>query len=259
VDSITQAALGAVVGEVILARKLGWRGAVWGAFFGTLPDLDILAYPLLDEVGQIKWHRGISHSILAMVIATVVLAWPLAKLHRKRGLSATRAGWFIFFAWSTHVLIDVFTTYGTQVFEPFSSERVAFNNLSIIDPLFTLPLLLCLFLVFRHEPGSEIRRKIARVCVSLTFLYTCFSFVMKGWAVKEIDSRMKDEIPGARLVSVAPSILNTLLWRGLMETEDFYFVTYWSPFDDDASANIPLAKQRHLAKPFEEEPLFTRL
>ena len=104
---------------MILGKKLGWKGAAWGAFFGTLPDLDILAYPFLSEAGRIQWHRGVSHSILVMVLASFILAKPLSLLHEEKGVTAWRAGWMVFWVWSTHVLIDCFTTYGTQVYEPF--------------------------------------------------------------------------------------------------------------------------------------------
>ena len=62
-DSITQAALGALCGEVLLARKLGWKGAAWGLLFGTMPDMDIIGYAWLDAEDQLRWHRGVSHSL----------------------------------------------------------------------------------------------------------------------------------------------------------------------------------------------------
>ena len=145
-DPITQAALGGVVGELVLGRKLGWKGMAWGMLFGTLPDLDILVYPWLDEMQRLKWHRGISHSLMMMVVATFALAKPLSRLHQKRGVTSKEAAWFVFLVWSTHVLIDVFTTYGTQIYEPFSDRRVSLNNMAIIDLFFTLPLLFCLML-----------------------------------------------------------------------------------------------------------------
>ena len=41
-DSITQAALGAAVGEGVLGRRIGNRAPIWGAVLGTLPDLDVV-------------------------------------------------------------------------------------------------------------------------------------------------------------------------------------------------------------------------
>lgn len=268
------------MGELVLGRKLGWKGMVWGLFFGTLPDLDVLVYPYLDRVAQLYWHRGISHSILLMVLASLLFAKPLSWLHRKRGVTAKEAGWFVFLAWSTHVLIDVFTTYGTQVFEPFSDQRVAFNNLFIIDLFFTLPLLFCVF----YWPWKGVRHLIARrrwsragadpdevpefpvfsrrrasSALALSCLYVLFSFVMKMWAVDQIKGQVAEEIPNAKVIAVAPTPFNTLLWRGLIETEDAYFVTYWSPFDKKPGAFEYLLKSHELAKPFEGQALFEGL
>ena len=279
-DSITQAALGGVVGELTLGRKLGWKGMAWGLFFGTLPDLDILAYPFLDEVARIKWHRGISHSLFIMVVASLVLARPLAWLHRKRGVSVRRAGWFVFLAWSTHVLIDVFTTYGTQVFEPFSDYRMAWNNLFIIDLLFTLPLVILVFYrvgaglwrwrenwIWRRngadpedEPEQvEFSLRPAKAAILLSSLYVFFSFVMKFWASYQLEDRVKEAIPDGTLVAVAPSPLNTVLWRGLVETKEGFFVTHWSPFDDGPAGYHFLAKNHELARKFEGQELFETL
>lgn len=271
-DSITQAALGGVVGELVLGRKLGWKGMAWGMFFGTLPDLDIIAYPWLDQAQKLRWHRGISHSIFMMVVASLVFAKPLALLHRKRGVTVRRAGWFVFWVWSTHVLIDVFTSYGTQVFEPFSDYRMAWSNLFIIDLFFTLPLLVCVFYwpwkcaaygVKRwcwkrgdrdpdEEPEfAEFTTRCAKVAISVSCLYVLFSFVMKLWAVDQIKGQMADELPNGEVVLVAPTPFNTLLWRGLIETEDAFFVTYWSPFDREPAKYDFLPKRRELADRFE--------
>jgi len=259
VDSITQAALGGVVGELVLGRKLGWRGMGWGLFFGTLPDLDILAYPWLSEAEKISWHRGISHSILAMFVAAFLFAKPLAWLHRERGLTAKRAGWFVFLVWSTHVLIDVFTSYGTQIFEPFSNQRVALSNLFIVDLFFTLPMLVGLGWVLFHDRHSDERRTVMWRAFSVSCLYVLFSFVMKLWASDRIETNVAAEIPGGKVVAVAPTPFNTLLWRGLVETDEAYWVTYWSPFDDKPAGFEYVPKQHELAKRFEGQELFEAL
>lgn len=140
-DSLTQAVFGAAMGELVLGRKLGWRGALCGAILGTLPDLDVLALPFMEPAAGIYWHRGISHSILVTLLLSFLLAFPLARYFRVRKVSAGEAGWMVILAWGTHSMVDCFTTYGTQIFEPFSHERVAMNVQFIVDPLFTLPLL----------------------------------------------------------------------------------------------------------------------
>ena len=129
-DSITQATLGALCGEVILGRKLGNKAVLWGALFGTLPDLDIIAYPFLSFAEQLMWHRGFSHSILMTFIATFFFGWLMHRKYAESGLSFKRLSFFIFLAWGTHILIDCFNTYGTQIMEPFSHDRFSINNIS---------------------------------------------------------------------------------------------------------------------------------
>lgn len=281
-DLITQGVLGGVVGELVLGRKIGWKGMAWGLFFGVLPDMDILYSPWLDTTEQLRWHRGISHSILMMIVASFVFAKPLSLLHRKKGVSFRRAGWFVFLAWSTHVLIDVFTNYGTQIYEPFSDQRVSMANIFIIDLFFTLPLLACVF--YRIWVGMvslkgwlgwkfgkvdededegpeypEFSRRGAVIAISLSCLYVVFSFVMKLWAMDQIKGHMADEIPNGKVIEVAPTPFNTLLWRGLIETEEAYFVTYWSPFDREESKYDFLPKRRELATAFEGQKSFETL
>ena len=249
----------------------------WGLFFGTLPDLDILVSPFLDEVTRLKWHRGISHSILLMFVGAFVFMKPLSWLHRKRELSVKRAWWFVFLAWSTHVLIDVFTTYGTQVWEPFSDTRVSLNNMSIIDPLFTLPLLVCVLIAWirvkwnviewiKHRFFSGERPeepiftgKAARIALTLSCLYALFSFGMKLRAMSVMEARMREEVPNAEMVQVAPTIGNTILWRGLAETEKGYWITYWSPFDQEEADWDFYPKKEALVEVFRDEELFQGL
>src|SRR5688572_29560315 len=102
VDSITQAALGAAVGEMMLGKRLGNRALAWGALFGTLPDLDVLVSGLFGTATNLWWHRGPSHSLLVMIAASWFLAPRLAKLWKRDKITKARAGWFVFAAWSTH-------------------------------------------------------------------------------------------------------------------------------------------------------------
>ena len=60
-DSLTQIALGAAVGEATVGRKAGKKGALWGAALGTLPDLDVVASLFLDPVASLSVHRAATH------------------------------------------------------------------------------------------------------------------------------------------------------------------------------------------------------
>ena len=94
---MTQAVLGGVVGELVLGRKIGGKGMIWGLVFGTLPDLDILFYPWLDQVEELRWHRGISHSILVMVAAAFVFCEAIGMAASKEGIECFSSRLVCFF------------------------------------------------------------------------------------------------------------------------------------------------------------------
>lgn len=243
-DSITQAALGGLCGEITLRKQIGWKGLAWGVLFGTLPDLDIVAYPWLEPTEQLSWHRGLSHSILVTVLAPLLFGWLLSMLHRKKGVTFKRAAWFIFITMVTHILIDCFTSYGTQVLEPFSSYRAAFNNMSIIDISFTLPMLLALLLVLFFDKQSKKRTWIGRMAAIWLCLYTAASFVVKHRANSYFEKQLSQRGIEPHRMMTSPTISNIFLWRMLAETDGHYHVAYWSLLDDDDR----LANITHLPK-----------
>lgn len=229
-DSLTQAVLGAAVMEAVAGRQIGNRAIAWGLWLGTLPDLDIVLYPWLDPLDRLGWHRGLSHSLFLMTVTAPLWGALMARWHRGR-LSWRRATWAAWLALFTHVLIDVFTVYGTQVFEPFSSYRLATNNLFIIDPLFTLPMLVALVVIPWWQADSARRRRWNAWGLGLAAAYAGWSFVAKGVAHQRVASALEAEgVPYVRLMT-APGPFNTLLWRALVETEDGLLVGYTSLLD----------------------------
>ena len=229
-DSLTQAALGAACGELIFGKKLGNKGFLWGAAVGTLPDLDVLFSPLFDNAGALGWHRGISHSLLAIVFLSLAIAWLIRVVHRRNPAcpSFGRAYSFAILVYGTHVLIDCFTVYGTQVFAPFSDARVALNMMFIIDLFFTLPLILApLFYLFMKR-NRVLRRRLNGAALIWCSLYSIFATGMKWKA----DSAFEESLAASAITSErfhsAPTFSNVGLWRGLAETADGYYIGYHS-------------------------------
>ena len=232
-DSLTQAALGAAVGEAVLGRKLGNRALCWGLLFGTLPDLDVIASPFLDTAQKLEFHRGPSHSLLIMVLASFLLAKPLSKFWKIEKISPARAGTFVFLVWSTHVLIDCFTVYGTSVLWPFSESRIAFNHLFIIDPLYTLPLVVSLIWLafYRTKKQQKKRTRILVWGLGLSSGYVLFTIAMKFFVSAGFDRDLaRRGITPLRRME-APTALNSLLWRSVMDNGDALWVGYRSVFD----------------------------
>ena len=258
-DSITQAALGALCGELVLGKKLGNYGILWGALFGTFPDLDIIAYAFLSASEQLEWHRGLSHSILMVFIATFTFGWFIHRFYKSREsqISYRRASIFVFLAWSTHVWIDCFNTYGTMILEPFSKERVAMNNIFIIDIFFLIPILVCLIICitfFRKKP--ERRIKIAGLTAIWLCLYFAASLTIKQISHQHFtDLLTQKEIKASRIIT-APTFSNIFLWRMIAEDSNGLTIhtSYWSLFDKSQTDYdiLSIEKDHHLESSFQD-------
>src|SRR5690625_1837680 len=121
-DSITQIVLGSAVGEAIAGRIVGCRVDFCVACLGSMSVLDILAAPLLDEAAQLRFHRGFTHSFLFSILSSPLIGWGLHKFHKIDGTTVWM--WIRLALWVhvTHVLIDLATTYGPQMFHPRLEE-----------------------------------------------------------------------------------------------------------------------------------------
>ena len=232
-DSVTHAALGAAVGEMMLGKRLGNRALAWGALFGTLPDLDAVFSIFFGNATNLWWHRGPSHSLVVMVAAAWWLAPRLAKMWKKEKITRKQAGWFVFAAWSTHVLLDCFTVYGTSVFWPLPAPRVAFNNLFIIDPLFTLPILVTLaWLAFlRTKKELPKRRRLNAWGLGIAAAYVLLSVAMKFAVSAGIDADLARRKTVSKRRMEAPTPFNILLWRAVVDRGDELWVGYRSVFE----------------------------
>jgi inner membrane protein len=257
VDSITQAALGAAIGEATLGKKIGNRAIIWGALVGTLPDLDIIFSPLLDNAQDLAFHRGGSHSLLIMIIASLALAKPLSKLWKTEKVTPMRAGTFVFLNWFTHVLIDCFTVYGTSVLWPFSDARIGFNNLFIIDPLYTTPLIVSLIWLafYRSKKEQPKRTRILNWGLGISSVYVIFSFAMKFYASSSFDADLARRNVEYNRRFEAPTAFNTLLWRSVVDRENEIWVGYRSVLE---SPSKPIRwtvypKQKEVVTPFANE------
>lgn len=226
-----------------MGRKAGGRGAAWGAALGTLPDLDILAYPFLDAVGQLAFHRGFTHSIAFVFLVTPLVGALLERIHRKQGVPRKQWMLMTFLVVGTHIFLDCFTVYGTQVFQPFSDYPVAWSSLFIIDPLYTVPLALGVIVALFMKRGSVHRRRANRLGLLLSTLYVVWSLVAKTMAGSAFEAHWAAlGLEPERTMSNAMP-LNTILWMGLAEQDDTIHVAVHSLLDDG-----PPSPVRHIPK-----------
>lgn len=135
-----------------------------------------------------------------------------------------------FLAFLTHWIIDACTAYGTQIFEPFSRYRVAFNNISIVDPLYTVPMLLGLVAVFFAKRYQQ-KRFWNYLGIGIATLYMATTFYSKSLMNKVVVQNLQEQgIPYTEYITY-PTILNTILWQTTVETADAYYYGTYSLLD----------------------------
>ncbi len=253
-DSITQIALGAAIGEAVLGKKVGNKAVLWGAVAGTIPDLDVIPGYFMDTVARLDFHRGISHSILFCLILAPILGALIAKIHRQG--NASRWDWTRLLFWSlfTHPVLDCFTTWGTQLFWPFE-YRVALKNIFVIDPLYSLPLIVCVIWLLFTGRESQLRRKLNIIGLSLSSGYLLLTLVNKQIMNQNFEDALKDQNIDYFRYTTQPTPLNNILWTVTAETEDGFYVGYHSFLDSNQDLHLLYFKKNHqlLGKIAEDE------
>lgn len=236
-DSLTQAALGGAIGEVVLGRRIGNKAPIWGAFFGTLPDLDVFVNPLLDSVQQLSFHRGPSHSLIFAILAAPLFGWLLSRFHAREQVVLKRWTIFVFLCIVTHPLLDTLTNYGTQLFWPFTDYPAAWASIAIIDPLYTLPLLAGVVLaMFYRQPSKRLRWNRLGLIVSTTYLVFTMGNKLYVESVLE-DALQQNNIPYTNMMTT-PTIFNNILWNGLAENDTAVWVGLYSILDNDKNVRF---------------------
>jgi inner membrane protein len=232
-DSITQAALGAAIGEATLGKHIGNKGAVLGALIATIPDLDVALYLFYDKFEMLSIHRGLSHSILFSFIGAFIIAFILQRVKWTHKLTFRCLWIFAWLALSTHILLDTFTAYGTQLFLPFSDERIGFDSVNVVDPVYTIPLLLGLMLtlfVFKNKPT---RSYYTYLGIAISTLYLLGTLINK----KQVQAYFKMELAAQHInynsLLTMPVGVANIHWYGVAKTEDGLFMKKYSILHDD--------------------------
>ncbi|MDO5101282.1 MAG: metal-dependent hydrolase [Lautropia sp.] len=160
-DSLTQIVLGSTVAALATPPRHRRAAIIAGAALGTLPDLDVVGLKLLlngsDPITEVTWHRGPSHSLFLLPVVGWLI-WLLARRFSPMVREAPRAWlWAIWLALITHPILDAFTVYGTQLWWPLPTPPAMWASVFVIDPLYTLPLLLGVVAAWILSPGNRVR------------------------------------------------------------------------------------------------------
>lgn len=228
-----------------MGRNVGYKAALWGAAFGTLPDLDVLVNPFVSEVTSLAIHRGLSHSFLIALVTAPILAWGVSKIHS--GLSNSPADktvtwrdWtpLVLLVLVTHIILDSLTSYGTQVFQPVSDYRLSVPSIFIIDPVYTVPLAAGLLIGFRGSRTSAWRRKANYIGLGISTLYLCLTLAIKVHVESVFSASLQNQGKPHTEVFTQTTPFNVILWNGMVQDEDGTWAGQYSLLDPDTSVDF---------------------
>lgn len=217
-DPLSQAVVGAVVAGCVAKPQTIKPALMLGAIAGMAPDLDVFIRDPQDPLLFLEYHRQFTHALAFIPVGAALvtlLVWPLFR----RRLSVTSIYRFCFAGYLTHGLLDACTTYGTQLLWPFSTTRVAWDIISIVDPLFTLTLIFCAVLSLKKPDGRW---------PLLGLMWIGFYLGFGEWQRQRVTEaafalaaeRGHDPIR----LEAKPGFAQLLVWKSVYEWEEQFFV-----------------------------------
>lgn len=213
-DPVTQGLFGGLWAQAGSRRRDMRLAAATGVVAGMAPDLDVLIRSSSDSLLAIEYHRHFTHAFAFIPVGALVVSlvlWPLFLRWRPEVKFARVYLWSLL-GYGSHGLLDAMTSYGTQLFWPFADTRVAWNSISVIDPLFSVPLALLLGIgAWRRN------RMIVRVAALWVVLYLSIGFIQQNRAEKIVALWAEQSGIAAERVIAKPGFANLVLWRGLVD------------------------------------------
>ena len=217
-DPITQGTVGAAFAQSTANKNNILRIGVIGFLAGLAPDLDVLIRSSNDPILFLEYHRQFSHSLFFIPFGSLIVALLIFPLVKK-SMSLKTVYIASFLGYATHGLLDACTSYGTQLFWPFSNERVTWNNISIVDPLFTIPILILV------GTAIKTRKKLfSFFAIGWATFYLSLGSVQYERALSTAIELANSRGHNAERLTLKPSFGNLILWKSIYQHEEkFYF------------------------------------
>jgi inner membrane protein len=219
VDPLSQGVLGASVPQAVSQKKYLVAATLFGAISGMAPDLDSLIRSDTDPLLYLQFHRQFTHSLIFIPVGSLICALAFYFLSARRWQMSFKLTYlFCLLGYATHGFLDACTSYGTQLLWPFSNERFAWNTISIVDPLFTLPLLaLVIAGVLRKNP------RCGQIALCWVIFYQGLG-LYQHLRVTEVGEQLAEQRGHALIrLEVKPSFGNLLVWKVIYEVDDGYY------------------------------------
>lgn len=218
-DPLTQASLGAAAAALFSKRENARMAIFVGALAGATPDIDIFINSDTDPLLSLQYHRHFTHALVIAPIIGLIVAALVKGVFYWMKLPFRQLAIFGVAGALTHGLLDACTSYGTLLYWPFYNKRESWDIISIIDPIFTLPLFLLTLIAFAWR-----RPRFAQVAIVLCALYFSFGIIQRERAQQHARDLAASRGHSVESLTARPSIANTLLWRTVYQHDGYYYV-----------------------------------
>ena len=217
-DPVSQGAVGAVFAQSAAKKENIILIGFIGFLAGLAPDLDVLIRSEDDPILFLEYHRQFSHSLFFIPIGSFFVA--LFIFPFVRGLMSLRMVYIAsFLGYATHGLLDACTSYGTQLFWPFSDQRVTWNNISIVDPIFTVPIVILLAIAITKR-----KRIFSFIAIGWITFYLSLGFIQYERTLSAAMDLANSRGHNAERMTLKPSFGNLILWKSIYQHEETYYV-----------------------------------
>ena len=217
-DLLTQGLLGACLAQSRAPRHEQRLASAIGFFAGIIADADILIRSSSDPLLNLEYHRHFSHSLLFIPFGALLaslLLWPFLRTR----LSFKPLYIYCLLGFSLSGFLDACTSYGTHLLWPFTDERISFSIIAIIDPLFSLVLLLALLLSWKTQ--------LARYAQAGLLIAGCYLLIgaLQHHRAEQFAMQLAEQRghQPERLL-VKPTLANLLLWRSVYQYQDQFYI-----------------------------------
>ena len=182
----------------------------------------------LDPIDAILIHRGISHSLFLFLLLSPVMGWIISKIERDK-INFMQATGMVFWCLLTHVLLDLFTSWGTQILWQLD-YRFALKTIFVIDPLYTIPLVISLIMVWKTK-DTILREKYIIRGLLISSSYLLLSCFLKIYALKQFEKALTKQGIYYSEIIVKPTAFNLILCNATIATPENYVLGDYSLFD----------------------------
>ena len=185
VDNIAHGLTGAVIGYCGFRQRGGTevgRTALWTCVAAAeFPDIDVVMGFWGRDV-FFRFHRSFTHSAVMLPVWAALIAWTFWELSGRKNFRLL--WWAAVAGLASHLVLDWLTNYGTELFWPLSTARLALSWVFIVDVYVWAILLVGLVAAIWTQ-----REWAARMTLGVVGAYFLFCGVSRAHALEAYEAK----------------------------------------------------------------------